>query len=184
MKRYYYISDDLDELEKIEHELEEAGIVTEQIHILSNRDDEVARHHVHSVTSIMKKDLVHSTLVGAAIGVVAAVLVLAIAALAGWPETWTWVPFIFLAIVLLGFCTWEGGLWGIQEPNHEFKRFNKALDDGKHILFVDIDPGEFESVDKITHSHPHIEDLGTGKSAPRWIVSGQNMFRRFLKWAP
>ncbi len=37
MNRHYYISDNLDELERLEAELEASGIATEQIHVLSER---------------------------------------------------------------------------------------------------------------------------------------------------
>ena len=70
-------------------------------------------------------------------------LVLVVAYLAGWTESPAgWTPFIFLAVVLLGFCTWEGGLIGIQDPNHNFTRFEQALKDGKHVFFVDLEPGQ------------------------------------------
>ncbi len=184
MERYFYISDNLDELEVIEKELEDAGIATEQIHVLSQNDLEVAQHRLHSVTSIMKKDLVHSTIIGAIIGVCLSILVLVGAWFSGWPETFTWTPFIFLAIVVLGFCTWEGGLWGIQEPNHHFKRFQKVLDHGKHILFVDIDRDEKKALETVCKAHPRLKSVGTGKSAPKLIVKGQQLFHRFIRWAP
>ena len=38
MKRFYYISDDLDDLERIEHQLEAGGIARPQIYMLSNDD--------------------------------------------------------------------------------------------------------------------------------------------------
>ncbi len=184
MQRFYYISDNVDELEDIERSLETSGIATEQIHILTNDDKEVAKHHLHGVSSFMKKDIVHSTLVGAVIGLIGSILVLVVAALSSLPDKFTWVPFIFLAIIVLGFCTWEGGLWGIQEPNHQFRRFQKVLDHGKHILFVDIDRDQQQTLDMIASEHPHMKRVGAGKGAPKWIVRSQEMFRRFMRWAP
>ena len=73
MHRHYMISDDLDDLERLEEQLEAAGISTPQIHVLSNADAELAKHaHLHEVQSFMKSDLVHSTTRGAMIGVPAA----------------------------------------------------------------------------------------------------------------
>ena len=102
----------------------------------------------------------------------------------GWPESFTWMPFIFLAIVVLGFCTWEGGLWGIQEPNHQFKRFQRELDDGKHILFVDIEQSQQQTVQSVLRDHPGLQSMGKGTSMPRVVVLGQQCFNRFMRWAP
>ena len=44
MKRFYFISDDLDDLERLEAELEDNGLQQPQIHVLSEDDAELARH--------------------------------------------------------------------------------------------------------------------------------------------
>jgi hypothetical protein len=136
MLRHYFISNSLDDLELFEEQLESAGVSTLQIHVLSASDADVQSHeHLHNVRSFMKSDLVHSTTRGAVVGLAAFVLVLAVAYFAGWTQTAAgWVPFIFLAVMLLGFCTWEGGLSGIQRPNHNFTRFEQALKDGTSSL--------------------------------------------------
>ena len=46
MQRHYYISDDLDELERLESELQKQGIKTPQFHVLSENDAEVEKHHL------------------------------------------------------------------------------------------------------------------------------------------
>ena len=68
-----------------------------------------------------------------------AVLVLATAFLSGWAATPVgWMPFEFLALVAFGFSGWEGGLYGLQRPNVHFRKFQDALRQGKHLLFVDV----------------------------------------------
>ena len=140
MKRHYYISDDLDDLEIVERDLEAAGVSTPQIHVLSEDDAGLDEHHLHKVEAVLKKDVVHGTELGAVVGVIAAAAVLSIAYFSGLTETYTWVPAIFLSVIVLGFCTWEGGLIGIQEPHVDFRRFQEDLKAGKHVLFVDVDP--------------------------------------------
>jgi len=184
MERYYYISDNLDELEVVEQELRNTGISTEQIHVLSKNDPGVDMHKINGVSSFMKKDVVHSTVRGSLAGLALAIVVLVGAWLTGWPETFTWVPFIFLAIIVLGFCTWEGGLWGIQEPNHQFKRFQKVLDHGKHILFVDVDKQEMQGLEIVSRAHPRVKNIGKGPSAPRLVVRSHQWLNRFMRWAP
>lgn len=185
MLRHYYISDDLDDLEVIEKELEGQGVATPQIHVLSENDAEVEKHHLHAIESVLKKDVVHSTELGAVIGVICAALILGIAYFMGWHQTAVgWVPFGFLAVAILGFCTWEGGLIGIQIPNYQFKRFQKLLKQGKHVFFVDVDTHQEEILAKVVENHPRLKLAGTGEATPGWVVKGQEKFNEFMKTMP
>jgi hypothetical protein len=172
--RHFFISDNLDDLELFEEQLEAAGVTRPQVHVLSNAADVANHEHLNYVRSLMKSDLVHSTTRGAVIGLIAAVLVLGVAYAAGWTETPAgWVPFIFLAVLVLGFCTWEGGLSGIQRPNHNFTRFERALKDGKHVFFVDVAASQEPILEKVLASHPSVELAGTGTPTQHWIVAAQ-----------
>ncbi len=184
MKRHYYISDDLDDLETVEQDLEAAGVTTPQIHVLSEDDAGVEQHHLHQVEAVLKKDVVHGTEIGAVVGVLGAALVLAIAYFSGITESYTWVPAIFLAIIVLGFCTWEGGLIGIQEPHTDFRRFQEELHAGKHVLFVDVDSEQESILRKVVSQHPKLRDAGEGSSTPGWVVGAQQKWANFMKVAP
>ena len=183
MLRHYFISDNLDDLELFEEQLEEAGVSTPQIHVLSQHDAEIDHHeHLHKSQSFMKKDISHSPELGALVGLGAAIFVLALAHSAGWTDSAAgWVPFIFLAVLLLGFCTWEGGLLGIQKPNYQFARFAEALKDDKHIFFVDLEPDQEAILEKVFKEHPHVELAGTGSSTPHWLIELQTKVPRFFK---
>ncbi len=184
MNRHYYISNDLDDLENIENELEASGINTEQIHVLSENDADVEQHQLHDVTSFMKKDVVHSGEIGAVVGIVLAIVVLGGAYLSGLTESPAgWIPFIFLSVVILGFSIWEGGLRGIQEPNEHFRRFQKILQEGKHILFVDVEPAQEPTLESVVRQHRGLQVAGTGEAAPSIAVAWQHkwhQFRRFI----
>jgi hypothetical protein len=184
MKRHYFISDDLDDLKIIEQQLEAAGVTTPQIHVLSEDETGVEIHHLHQVEPVLKKDVVKGTELGAVVGVIGAALVLLLAWQSGLTESYTWVPAIFLAVIVLGFCTWEGGLIGIQEPHSEFKRFQSALHQGKHVLFIDADPAQESILQKVVSDHPRLQVAGEGTPTPRWVVSVQNLFARFMQTAP
>jgi len=184
MKRHYYISNDLDDLEIIEKELEKNGVSTPQIHVLSEDDSGVQSHHLHQVEAVLKKDVVHGTELGAVVGAIAATAILIAAGLSGLTETYTWVPPIFLAVIVLGFCTWEGGLIGIQEPHTDFRRFREDLEQGRHILFIDVDPEQEKILRDVVSEHPKLQDAGEGDSTPRWVVSAQNRWARFMQVAP
>lgn len=184
MKRHYFISDDLDDLEAIENELESQGLTKPQIHVLSNDDAGVENHHLNEVEAVLKKDVVRSTEIGAIIGVAASLAVLGLAYFSGVTETVGWIPFIFLAIVVLGFCTWEGGMFGIQEPHHDFKRFQSELQQGRHVLFVDLDPNQEAILQKVVDAHPRLKNAGEGSATPRWVVKGQDLFKKTMKTLP
>ena len=182
LKRYFFISNNLDDLERFEEELEDAGIVTPQIHVLTlNESGAENHHHLHQVTDFMKRDVVRSTLVCAVAGLGAAILVLLVAGLAGWTDTAAgWLPFVFLAIIVFGFITWEGGLRGIETPNRHFQKFEKALQNGKHVFFVDVEPGQEKILRELARNHPTAHSAGTAPGAPRWLVFSQHRIRRFF----
>ena len=181
--RHYFISENLDDLERVEEELESQGVETAQIHILSLDDTAVENHvHLHDVTSFMKSDVIRSGEVGAVVGVIGAALVLAVAYFANWTDSVVgWIPFIFLAIIVLGFCTWEGGFIGIQRRNKHFERFERVLEAGKHVFFVDVMPEQEGVLDSVVEKHPGLELAGTERGTPQWIMQGQKRIPHLLR---
>lgn len=178
MKRHYFISNNLDDLDRIEDELERRGVARPQIHVLSKDDTGIDNHkHLHNIEAVFKQDVVHGTIVGALLGLLAAALVMAVTYLTKLPETYTWMPFYFLSIVMFGFITWSGGFYGIQTPHKDFRRFQKDLDNGKHIFIVDVDASQEGLMKQIEKDHPGLVDAGTGTATPRWIVMGQQSFK-------
>jgi len=180
MNRHYYISDNLDDLEQLERELEAQGISTEQIHVLSERSAELEQHHLHSVPSLLRKDVMKSGVNGALIGLALAILVLAIAYLAGWTDSAAgWPPFILLAAIVLGFCTWEGGFFGFQQPNSRFLSFEGHLRQGQHVFFVDLQPHEEPLLEQLMPRYPKLQQAGVGPATPYWLTRWQHSWNRF-----
>jgi hypothetical protein len=185
MKRHYYLSTDLDDLDHVEDELEKAGVATPQIHVLSRDDAGVAsRPHLHPVEAVLKKDVVRGTEIGAVIGVIAAGIVLGVSYYSGVTETVGWVPFVFLSVVVLGFCTWEGGLFGIQEPHADFVRFQDDLDAGKHVFFVDVTADQEAILADVVSKHPGLQPAGEGESTPDVVVVAQKKFGEAMQTLP
>lgn len=184
MKRRFFIGDDLGAVGAVERELLGRAIAAEKIHVLSLDDTDAERRHLHDVQSLMKRDVIHSTEIGALIGLAVSVVAIVAAQLSGLVAQVGWVPFVFLAIVLLGFFTWEGGLIGIQLPNSRFRRFENALRSGRHIVFVDVDPADEDALHDVMRAHPELRAAGTGSSSPRWLIGFQQNVRRFSQWAP
>ena len=178
MKRLYFISDDLDDLDNIEAELENTGINKPQIHVLSENDAGVDAHkHLHNIQAVLKQEVVHGTVIGSMLGFLAAMLVIAIAYLTRLPEIFTWMPFYFLSIVMFGFVTWSGGFYGIQKPHKDFQRFQKELNNGKHIIIVDIEPSQENIIKQVELNHPQLVYAGSGPATPRWIIMAQQHFK-------
>jgi hypothetical protein len=173
--RHYFISANLDDLELFEEQLEAEGISTPQIHVLSLDTLGVENHpHLHEVQSVMENDVVHSSVIGAKVGLCIMFLFLGTTALVAWADSAIgWMPFIFLSMVILGFCTWEGGLIGTQRSNYKFARFEKQLKEGNHIFFVDIYQHQESILARVVGLHPQISAAGTGRSVPDWLVHWQ-----------
>ena len=183
-ERHYFYSDDLDDLEHIESELLDKGIEAPQIHVLSRDNANVHRHEkLRSVSSFMKRDMIHSGMIGAIVGAGLGLTVLMVSSLSGWTHgSAGTMPFIFLALALFGAATWIGGLWGFQQPNHHFRRFQSALDSGRHVLFVDLDDVGRVSLNEVCAAHPGLESAGTGEAAPEWTVDLSNRTSKWWYW--
>lgn len=181
--RHYFISDNLDDLEKLEQELEAQGVETAQIHVLSLDDTATENHiHLHDVSSFMKSDVIRSGEMGLGIGIVGALIVLTAAYFSGWTESAAgWIPFIFLAVIAVGFCTWEGGFLGFQRVNAHFKQFEKVLEEGRHVFFVDLLPDQEVVLEALVKLHPTLELAGTKRGTPMWFMKGQKHVPNFLR---
>ena len=183
MRRFYYISDDLDDLEQIEHELESSGIARPQIYLLSNDDVGLESHDVNRVASFLKTDVVHLGEIGALLGVVIAALILSVAHFSGVAAEVSWVPFIFLAIIGFGFATWEAGFIGMHAPNVHFARFEKALAKGRHVLFVETDQADEQSLKTVVNNHPELERAGIEVTHTWLLIVVLRNWEKFRNWA-
>ena len=92
--------------------------------------------------------------------------------------------FVMLAVVMLGFCTWEASFLGFQLPNRRFRDFEQLLRDGKHLFFVDVRAQQREVLEDALLCHPQIARVGQGQGTPWWLIALQERFQRFVRWAP
>lgn len=184
MKRFYYLSDSLDELAQVEHELEDAGIDTAQIHVISRDEAGVDKRKLHRVQDFMRRDVVRTSLIGAGIGVVIASLILLVAYFSGIIDTVTWAPFLLFALIALGFCTWEGGLYGLHQPHHALADIEALAKEGQHVLLVDMDPKEIPVLRRVQARHSRLTPAGEGEATPDWAIYFQKKWRGFFNAAP
>lgn len=180
MKRYFYLNESLDDLDQVEEELEASGLAKSQIHVFSKDDSGVEGHgHLHNTRSVFKTNVAHGMIIGAWVGLGIAALVLLVTYFSSWTVAYTWIPFIFLAIISLGFSTWVGGLYGIQSPHKDLKKFVSRLNEGKHLFFVDVDSKQQGGLDSVIKAHPGMQLAGKGESTPRWVVMAQQRIKTF-----
>ena len=172
LMRNYFIGSSLDDLEIFEEQLESAGISKAQIHVLSLDDRGLSDHpHLNEVLSFMKLDIVHKSIVGAVFGCgLASTLLLITFSFELVSKSADWLSFVFLLVVLLGFCTWLGGFIGIQTPNYKLARFKNILTEGRHVFFVDLELGQSIILERIIKLHPNLERAGTEDGPPHWLV--------------
>jgi hypothetical protein len=149
--------------------------------VLSQDDAGARAHHLNDVEAVLRQDVVHGTERGAVVGIIGAAITLLVAWGIGIHETITWVPPIFLAIIVLGFCTWEGGLIGIQEPHSDFARFRDYLRSGKHVLMVDVGPEQEDTLRRVTIQHPGLAPAGEGSAAPGWFIGARIKFAQMIR---
>ena len=180
--RHYFISDDLDDLDELEEQLESVGIDNPRIHVLSNDSVGVANHvHLNGVLSMFKQDIIHSGLIGAGVGTLGVILVLTTAYLMDLPDAVIgWLPFIFLSIIVFGFCTWEGGFIGIQKPNYHYRRFEEAVNQGKHVFIVDLDSDHEDALARMLAQHPKLQEISTEIGTPHWVFIGRHWLYSFI----
>lgn len=183
MKRFYYISDNLDDLEQIEHQLEAGGIARPQIYLLSNDDVGLENRDVNRVASFLKTNLIHAGEIGALLGLAIAAVILLISYFSGIAAQVGWAPFIFLAIVGFGFATWEAGFIGMQTPNVHFARFEEALEQGRHVLFVETDREDQRKLKAVIKQYPSLERAGTEVTHTRALMVLLKYWERFRSWA-
>ncbi len=160
MKHAYYMSRDLDELEQVQGELASEGLKEDHVHVLSDDIASVEEHDMRPVNPFMRTDVIHSMSIGLAIGVIGALAVASTSWVFGINSPVGTALVIFGCLLVLGFSTWEGGLWGIQEANHKYARVEDEIHAGKHLLIVDYEnQQEFQALRKVQQRHPAVESL-------------------------
>lgn len=164
MLRYYFRSNDLDDLQAMESELEHDGFSRRHIHVLSDDPVGLERHHLNPVPSVLRSDSMHWAERGALVGVLVSTILVSILVWAGVPETLGWPMVVVLALLVLGAFTWEAGLIGMQYINYKFEGFKDSLRRGEHVMLVDVDESEVQQLYKHMQQHPQLALIGRGSS--------------------
>jgi hypothetical protein len=150
--------------------------------VLSHDEVGLANHiHLHAVQSLFESDVVHSAEVGALVGAVAVTVILGGAYVLDFSDVILgWGPYIFLSFIAFGFCTRERGLISFQEPNYNFKQFEKSLNEGKHVFLVDLDPEQEAQLSDVLKTQPDVVEFATELVVPHWLLAIPHWMDRFI----
>ncbi|MCV6587850.1 MAG: hypothetical protein OIF57_02305 [Marinobacterium sp.] len=160
MRRYYYLCDDLDELETIEKELEQDGFSHRSIQVLSRDAAGAEHHHLHTLPSLLQLDTFWYALRGLAVGLLLVFLLSLLAWQANLHTLLGLGPLLLLALLITLFCSWEGGFVGFQTFNHRLRRFLPELRKGRHLLLIDIPDERLHRLQQHMRAHPHLYPAG------------------------
>lgn len=164
MKRLFFITPSLDDIEKAEADLTQQGVAEGHLHTLSNDDAEATKRDLHPLNSLGRKDTVHWMERGSILGAVLAIAVLVGAYFSDLTAAYTWAPFVLLALFLFGFSIWEAGLLGAHKTNSDFAQFDRDIDNGQHVLLVDIDDDIPEgTIKKTCEKYKTLRFAGSGR---------------------
>lgn len=153
MKRLFFITSSLNTVEKAEQELMEIGVNEDAMHLLSEDLAEAEVRNLHPVRSMNRTDILHWLERGLVVGGLIAVFILSLAYFSGLADQYSWMPFVFVALFLMAFATWEAGLIGMQEKNYKFEAFEENIRNGEHVLFVDCDEPQSSKVKDVCLNH-------------------------------
>ena len=148
MKRLYYITDQIENAEHISDELSNNGIDRHHIHVLSKNETGVATHHLNGPNLFERVDFFRGALNGLLIALLVGILGLIIARfLWGWSTIG--LPQFALLTLLMLFGSWVGGLIGFAHENIHLRRFHREVEEGRHLMMIDVQPSEERLVRRI-----------------------------------
>lgn len=152
MKRLYYLTDSLESVTQITGDLHQDGITDWHLHVLSRNEAGLYHRKVHSANVFQENDIIHlgevGAMIGGAVGLVASTLI-------GWLQPFGFNPpfpfLLFQAGLFTLFGAWSGGLIGCTKENYKIARFHNDLDNGRHLIMVDV----YKQQEKKIRHHLH-----------------------------
>jgi len=154
MKRLFYLVKKIDSVEKISEDLHDHGIKDWRFHILSRDTAGIYTRQLHGASILDKTDIVRWVARGALIGGAVTVTAMVVSMLTG---LFTLPASAWLALVAFGVFAGGGtaGFGGITAENYRIRPFHKALENGDHLVMVDVyDKDEAEMKRLMKKNHP------------------------------
>jgi hypothetical protein len=137
VKCLYYPAPTLESARRISDDLHAVGVSDFFLHVISKDEAGLQKLHIPSSNYLETLDLVRDGLIGAAIGLCAGLL--GIALLKSFEPFGPNLPnLVYLATVGVAtlFGAWEGGLTGIATENSKLARFHDDIEAGRCLMLV------------------------------------------------
>lgn len=145
MKRLYYITDEIDFAEHISQELSANGIDAHHIHVLSKNEAGVVTHHLNGPNLFERLDFIRGGINGLVVGMLLAIVSLFVGRFF-FGMAFNGVGQIALLCLMMLFGTWVGGLIGFTHENRHLRRFHDQIEQGRHLMMIDVKPSEERTV--------------------------------------
>ena len=142
MKRHYYSSNGLSLMES---QLEEAGASVQQIHVHSEGSCGVFQHHLNVVESVLKKTNVSGNDMSPVIGVLVVAYILVKALIPSLLVIFTWVPAVFLMVVIVSFFVLDSDSVGVRNLHDECHNVKGTTCPAKHVFSLGVNRGKYGS---------------------------------------
>ena len=164
MKRYYYLSNSINDTDQIHQRLIKQGIIAEHIHVYGVDDKVAQAHNFNAVLSIFKTDIVHYILRGLLIGL-SLTIVVSLGLTYFVEDVVSILPFMILfGALFTGFVSWEAGLIGLHKLNYKFVPLIKMLGKSKHLVLIDVTPKQFPSLVSTLKEYKNFEAVAVGSN--------------------
>ncbi|WP_426416689.1 hypothetical protein [Aestuariirhabdus sp. LZHN29] len=139
MKRLYYLTDSIESAERISEDLHREGISDWRFHVFSKDQAGLLHHRLHSATPLQSSNIVYSGERGAIMGGLSGLLIslLLIGTQPVGEQISSTAVILITALCILG-GGWIGALSGRHQKHYKISRFQRAINDGKLLIIVDI----------------------------------------------
>ena len=150
MKRFYYLSKDIECVKAISDDLHQGGVTDWNFHVVAKDAASLYAHNLHGSGPLQCTDFTHWALRGALFGLTVSVCSIS---LLSWQSNYPDGPMLAGAILLTMFSTWVGGLIGFSHVHYKIARYYGRLEAGEYLMIVDIPIRNAQWVEELIELH-------------------------------
>lgn len=161
MKRLYYLSNNIDVVEKLSDTLHERGITDWNFHVMGKDNADMIRHHLHTTTPLHELDIVRSGERGVLLGLIIGLCITTYVTLfTTFGESMGFIAQLGSVALFSLFGAWLGGLVGVSTENYKVRRFHSDIEDGSFLIMVDVKRAQRLEVESVIESFHEIQRAG------------------------